>query len=43
MERASAERGLDFKALTLAEKEALWQEAKRSGGGDREQPGRRSP
>lgn len=39
MERASAERGVDFEALTLDEKEALWQEAKRSvdGGG---QPGR---
>ena len=38
MERGSAERGLDFEALTLDEKEALWQEAKRSvddgGGGD---------
>ena len=43
MERASAERGVDFAALTLAEKEALWQEAKRSADGDREQPGRGSP
>ena len=30
MERASAERGVDFEALTLDEKEALWQKAKRS-------------
>ena len=30
MERASAEQGVDLEALTLDEKEALWQEAKRS-------------
>jgi len=29
MEELAAQRGLDFAALTLAEKEALWQEAKR--------------
>ena len=38
MERASAERGADFEALTLDEKEALWQEAKRSADGGGESP-----
>jgi uncharacterized protein YabN with tetrapyrrole methylase and pyrophosphatase domain len=40
MERASAERGVDFEALTLDEKEALWQEAKRAVDVGRVEPGR---
>ncbi|MBI4311268.1 MAG: nucleoside triphosphate pyrophosphohydrolase [Chloroflexi bacterium] len=31
MERMARERGLDFNALSLAEKDALWEEAKREG------------
>ena len=42
MERASAERGVDFEALTLDQKEALWQEAKRSVDVDPDESGRRS-
>ena len=40
MERASAERGVDFEALALDEKEALWQEAKRAVDVGRVEPGR---
>ena len=41
MERASAERGVDFETLTLDQKEALWQEAKRSVDSDPDESGRR--